>query len=263
MSTQIKELLLNNEVIHPVTTSDAVIFEDNENLTSKINNKQSALVSGENIKTVRGQSLLGSGDIPVLDGANVLFYTGLFFNNGGQTVYDPSASKYQLLADSQYYGGISTKKDDIILIFVDSVLVVTKNDGTGNTNYVSVDKLTTVDLKGQIGDIGPAGVTSASVYIDNTSGTPAAQISVNNQVLTLVLSGLKGLQGNSGYSGAANELEVVNNLTDGGTTSALSAEMGKELNESIPHIVTISEEAYDLLVLNNTVDENIYYFIYE
>lgn len=38
-----------------------------------------------------------------------------------------------------------------------------------------------------------------------------------------------GSQGNSGYSGAAEELEVVNNLTDGGATSALSAEQGKVL----------------------------------
>ena len=43
-------------------------------------------------------------------------------------------------------------------------------------------------------------------------------------------TGPKGDQGNSGYSGAAGELEVVNNLTEGGEESALSAEMGKVLN---------------------------------
>lgn len=45
--------------------------------------------------------------------------------------------------------------------------------------------------------------------------------------------GDKGDQGNSGYTGAADELEVVNNLTQGGATAALSAEMGKELAEMI------------------------------
>lgn len=44
--------------------------------------------------------------------------------------------------------------------------------------------------------------------------------------------GDKGDQGNSGYTGAADELEVVNNLTQGGATAALSAEMGKVLNEN-------------------------------
>jgi len=42
-----------------------------------------------------------------------------------------------------------------------------------------------------------------------------------------------GSQGNSGYSGAAGELEVVNNLTDGGATAALSAEQGKVLKNLI------------------------------
>ena len=41
--------------------------------------------------------------------------------------------------------------------------------------------------------------------------------------------GEQGLQGNSGYAGAAGELEVVNNLEDGGATAALSAEQGKIL----------------------------------
>lgn len=43
----------------------------------------------------------------------------------------------------------------------------------------------------------------------------------------------KGPQGNSGYQGAADELEVVNNLTDGGEAAALSAEMGKQLGNEI------------------------------
>lgn len=44
---------------------------------------------------------------------------------------------------------------------------------------------------------------------------------------------LASLQGNSGYQGEAGELEVVNNLTDGGATSALSAEMGKQLKTQL------------------------------
>lgn len=46
-------------------------------------------------------------------------------------------------------------------------------------------------------------------------------------------TGPAGAQGNSGYTGAADELEVVNNLTQGGATAALSAEMGKELNSAV------------------------------
>lgn len=50
--------------------------------------------------------------------------------------------------------------------------------------------------------------------------------------------GPAGPQGNSGYQGAAGELEIVNNLTDGGETSALSAEMGKRLADEMPTKVT-------------------------
>ena len=45
--------------------------------------------------------------------------------------------------------------------------------------------------------------------------------------------GLQGPQGNSGYTGAVGELEVVNNLEDGGATAALSAEMGKLLSRNM------------------------------
>ena len=38
-----------------------------------------------------------------------------------------------------------------------------------------------------------------------------------------------GPQGNSGYQGTAGELEIINNIIDGGETSALSAEQGKNL----------------------------------
>lgn len=47
------------------------------------------------------------------------------------------------------------------------------------------------------------------------------------------IRGEQGLQGNSGYSGAAGELEVVNNLTEGGATKALSAEQGKIIGNYI------------------------------
>lgn len=45
--------------------------------------------------------------------------------------------------------------------------------------------------------------------------------------------GPQGEQGNSGYTGAANELEVVNNLTQGGAIAALSAEQGKLIGNFI------------------------------
>lgn len=100
--------------------------------------------------------------------------------------------------------------------------------------------------QGVDGEPGPPGVTSAVISVDNTSGTPSAQISVVDGVLTIALSGIKGAQGNSGYSGAAGELQVVNNLTQGGTTDALSAEMGKVLKEELDgKLVFMTEEQFE------------------
>lgn len=42
---------------------------------------------------------------------------------------------------------------------------------------------------------------------------------------------LESLRGPSGYQGEAGELEVVNDLETGGSTAALSAEMGKQLEQ--------------------------------
>ena len=81
--------------------------------------------------------------------------------------------------------------------------------------------------QGPVGPTGPAGVNSAVVIVDQTTGEPSATASVVDGLLTIHLSGIKGIQGNSGYTGAAGELEVVNNDTQGGEESAWSAERGK------------------------------------
>lgn len=57
--------------------------------------------------------------------------------------------------------------------------------------------------------------------------------------------GIQGPQGNSGYTGAADELEVVNNLTDGGETAALSAEQGKILNAEVAQLSQEWQEVKD------------------
>lgn len=77
---------------------------------------------------------------------------------------------------------------------------------------------------------------AVEVTVDNTTGNPSASGIVEDSTIKLAFSGLKGEtgpQGNSGYTGAADELEVVNNLEDGGGASALSAGMGKLLYEML------------------------------
>ena len=110
---------------------------------------------------------------------------------------------------------------------------------------------------GQTGPQGPAGVTSAIVTVDNSSGTPSATASVSNGVLSIAFSGLKGGQGDSGYSGASGELEVVNNDTSGGETSAWSAERGKQIRTDLTQleaeVTPLDKETYKNEVINLSV----------
>lgn len=87
-----------------------------------------------------------------------------------------------------------------------SIVQTTTGDGDGGTNVVTVTK---------------------------TDGTSSTFQVKNGSKGDRGYTGPQGAQGNSGYTGAAGELEVVNNLTDGGAAKALSAEMGVELDKRI------------------------------
>lgn len=186
--------------------------------------KQDVLVSGTNIKTINGSSILGSGDIQAGE-PNAVKYVP-------QSLTD--AQKVQARENIGAGIGISTVSQTTTSTESDgiNVITVTKDDGTQSTFQVR---------NGSQGANGTPGITAANVSVATSTGTPAVTASITGTTLNLSFSGLKGetgtagangAQGNSGYSGAAGELEVVNNLTSGGATSALSAEMGKQLNES-------------------------------
>lgn len=72
---------------------------------------------------------------------------------------------------------------------------------------------------------------------------------------------LASLQGNSGYTGNLNELEIVNDLTTGGTTKALSAQMGVQLKADLDgKFIFLSESEFEALTV---LDQNKIYCTYE
>lgn len=89
--------------------------------------------------------------------------------------------------------------------------------------------------------------------VDISSGVSAAQPTIDPNTGNWIVNGQvtqypsQGAQGNSGYTGAANELEVVNNLTDGGATKALSAEMGIVLRQNITSVYNSLDRLYSKL----------------
>lgn len=91
---------------------------------------------------------------------------------------------------------------------------------------------------------GETGVTSVVATVDNNTGIPSCSVSLSGQELHLDFTNLKGAQGNTGVS-ADYPIAIVNNLTDGGAASALSAEMGKQLEEEI-RTNTLTIEHHDV-----------------
>lgn len=105
-------------------------------------------------------------------------------------------------------------------------------------------------IQGETGPIGPAGINDGpvAVSVGSSTGTPSGTAYVHDGVLSISFNGVKGEQGNSGYSGAAGELEVVNNRYQGGATSAWSAEQGKLLSEETTYI----DDAYQAVTIDQS-----------
>lgn len=98
-------------------------------------------------------------------------------------------------------------------------------------------------------------ITDGGAELYPQDGKSAYQIWLDNGNVGSEADFLASLQGNSGYSGAAGELEVVNNLNDGGATAALSAEMGKTLNSKVAQFgQDVEDNTENIAIIQNQVD---------
>ena len=127
----------------------------------------------------------------------------------------------------------------------ETALIYTATFSDGHTQDVAIPKGPKGDT-GPTGPQGPQGQTGVSITglikTGETETDTLYNVTFSNGTTQQVSipkgeKGDTGAQGNSGYTGAAGELEVVNNLTQGGATAALSAEMGKVLSEDISQLV--------------------------
>lgn len=63
---KITQLKRGDENIYPLVHMDGVVDDNGNSISTMWDSKQETLVSGSNIKTVNGTSLLGSGDLAVV-----------------------------------------------------------------------------------------------------------------------------------------------------------------------------------------------------
>ena len=91
--------------------------------------------------------------------------------------------------------------------------------------------------KGDTGATGPAGINNGTftVSVSNTTGAPFGTATVNNGVLSMSFSGVKGEKGDQGNTGSSVDYpyELVNNLTTDDATKGLAASQGVALTNEI------------------------------
>ena len=167
-----------------------------------------------------------------VDGAVDLVFTSILNNVFVSTLRGLSA--YEIAVEHGYEGTEEEWLNDPINgikgVGIESVAVVggeSRQDSAVNKYRITMTDSDTFDFNVRNGKgisgvvqetVGVGSDAQSTIRVDYSEG-PASRFVVKN-----------GSQGNSGYTGAAGELEVVNNLTDGGATSALSAEQGKVLD---------------------------------
>ena len=76
-------------------------------LENDLNNKQDVLVSGTNVKTINGQSIVGSGDLSVSGPVKLIGVLSSNFtlsnSNTSQNAFPPSSDAYTLTANKTYF----------------------------------------------------------------------------------------------------------------------------------------------------------------
>lgn len=186
-------------------------------------------VDASNLKTIGGESLIGEGDITIVGEKGDKGEQGEQGTTGPQGPQGVSVTSVVQTTTSSADGG-------------SNVVTVTLSDGKTSTFTVKNGSKGSQGEKGDTGAEGPKG-DKGEKGADGAQGLQGER-------------GEQGPQGNSGYTGAADELEVVNNLTQGGATAALSAEQGKILKTEVTELsAEVSEVSENLGTTQTAISE--------
>ena len=207
----------NGDVFFPVTHQRGVVDSDGTNLETALAGKQDALVSGTSIKTINGASILGPGNIEV--------QTEIAMDNVPTAGSDNPVKSGGLYTELAEKIGSQDIDNVVELTLAQYNALATKD---ARTMYIISDSTIASD------HVGVASLVQTTTSTEDGGTNVWTCTLTNGQSFTLQVR--NGNQGNSGYSGAAGELEVVNNVTQGGATAALSAEMGKQLEGEISQL---------------------------
>ena len=213
----------------PAISMPAATTSVNGYLTSTdwttFNSKQAALVSGTNIKTVNGTTLLGSGDVGTITYA---------YGGTGQTTVTTGDVLYGSATNTWSKLGIGTTGQILRVVAgapawgTDYVGTVTSVGGTGTVNGITLTGTVTssgnLTLGGTLGSIANSQLTNSSVTIGSTA------VSLGSTVTSF--SGLTALNFASGTNGitfnnsSASVNSVLNDYETGSWTPTITPGTG-------------------------------------
>jgi hypothetical protein len=224
-----------------VTTSTAWgsitgILSNQTDLQSALNAKQATLVSGTNIKTINGSSILGSGNLIVSSGVSSVIGTAPISSSGGSTP-NISITKATSIVDGYLsftdWNTFNGKQD--ALVSGTNIKTINGSSILGSGNLVITDGVSSVSGVAPIASSGGA-TPSISIATANTSTTGAItsidwnRFNAKQNALTLTTTGTSGpatliadtlnIPQYSGGGGGASGIHVIVKPQSGTSVSA-------------------------------------------
>ncbi len=236
------------------------------------NGKQAALVSGTNIKTVNGTTLLGSGDVGTITYA---------YGGTGQTTVTTGDLLYGSAANTWSKLGIGTTGQILRVVSgapawgTDYVGTVTSVGGTGTVNGITLTGTVTssgnLTLGGTLGSIANSQLSNSAVTIGSTSislGATSTTLAGLTGVTSSAITDSGLTSGRVTYATTGGLLTDSANLTFNGSalavTGTLSATADANLCKSSGNITagfasssgTLKLDIYDSTLTSTTIGAN-------
>ena len=189
--------------IHSHSTSDITGLDTTlSNLTTDLSDKQEILVSGTNIKTINGQSVLGSGDITISDATTVKL-------TGNQTIAGIKTFSSNIVGNVTGNSATATKLETartINGVSFDGSANITVSDNTKQDTLVSGTNINTINSSSILGSGNLALLTSTN---------PAITGSITEQVYNLTGTEINPTNGTIQYKTVSANTTFTESLTSG------------------------------------------------